>query len=153
MKCRSGFTALLLCGLAICFCAAPRPKHLGFTDGKLVQCPESPNCVNTQSTNPAHAMPCLTYAGRQDSAMAKLVRVVRSMKRTKIITQTDSYLYVEFTTALMRYVDDVEFSFDDTRKNIDFRSASRIGYSDMGVNRKRMLEVTRLFAAQSALTR
>jgi uncharacterized protein (DUF1499 family) len=117
--------------------------------GALAPCPASPNCINSQSTDSVHAMPPLTYAGGQDSAMVELVRVINSLKRTKIITRKSDYLYVEFTTALMRYVDDVEFYFNDAKKTIDFRSASRIGYSDLGVNRKRMLEVTKRFASAS----
>jgi uncharacterized protein (DUF1499 family) len=144
MTCKVLLTSILVCA-TICCCIAPRPKNLGIKDNSLAPCPRSPNCVATQSPDSMHAMPCLTYTGSQDSAMDRLVRVVTSMKRTKIITQTGSYLYVQFTTALMRYVDDVEFRFDDAKKTIDFRSASRIGYSDMGVNRKRMSDVTQRF--------
>jgi len=94
-----------------------------------------------------HKMPAITYSGTREQAMEKLAGVIKSMKRTIIMNRTDTYLYVEFTTALMRYVDDVEFCFDDAHKTIDFRSASRIGHSDLGVNRKRMREVTQRFAS------
>jgi uncharacterized protein (DUF1499 family) len=149
-KVKTPLTFLLLVAVSLCFCAAPRPKNLGLTDGKLAPCPHSPNCISTQSTDSMHKMQPLAYTGTRQEAMEKLVTVIKSMKRTKIIAQTDTYLYVEFTTALMRYVDDVEFSFDDARKTIDFRSASRIGHSDLGVNKKRMVEVTRHFASGSA---
>jgi uncharacterized protein (DUF1499 family) len=138
---------VLFCGL-FCFCSASRPKNLGVVDGKLIPCPTSPNCVSTQAADDVHAMPALPYNGSKELAMDKLVGVIKSMKRTKVISRTDSYLYVEFTTSLMRYVDDVEFYFDDATKSISFRSASRIGYSDMGVNKKRMREVgTRFISA------
>jgi uncharacterized protein (DUF1499 family) len=131
-----------------CFCSASRPKNLGVVDGKLIPCPTSPNCVSTQATDDVHAMSPLPYTGTKELAMEKLIGVIKSMKRTKVISRTDSYLYVEFTTSLMRYVDDVEFYFDDAIKSISFRSASRIGYSDMGVNKKRMREVgTRFISA------
>ncbi len=73
--------------------------------------------------------------------MEKLVTVVNSMKRAEIVEKTNDYLYVEFTTATWRFVDDVEFYFDDGKKLIHFRSASRVGHSDLGVNRKRMEKI------------
>jgi uncharacterized protein (DUF1499 family) len=63
---------------------------------------------------------------------------VRSLKRSKIITDKENYIHVEFRTALFKFVDDVEFLFDESEKDIHFRSRARLGYSDMGVNRKRM---------------
>jgi uncharacterized protein (DUF1499 family) len=67
-----------------------------------------------------------------------LKKIIQQMKRTRIVTEADNYLYVEFTSALWRFVDDVEFSFDDASKTIHVRSASRLGKSDLGVNRKRI---------------
>ena len=79
--------------------------------------------------------------------MRRLKGVLSALPRTQIVTETDRYLHVEFTTALMRYVDDVEFHFDETTGTIKFRSASRVGDSDLGANRKRMEQVRRAFAA------
>jgi uncharacterized protein (DUF1499 family) len=73
------------------------------------------------------------------------------MRRAKVITDTGDYIHAEFTSRLFRFVDDVEFSFDDTNKLINFRSASRKGYSDLGVNRKRMEEIRKRF--ESALSK
>jgi uncharacterized protein (DUF1499 family) len=70
--------------------------------------------------------------------MANLKTVIQSLERTKIITETENYLYAEFTSKLMGYVDDVEFLLDDGAKVIHVRSASRLGQSDLGVNRKRI---------------
>jgi uncharacterized protein (DUF1499 family) len=77
--------------------------------------------------------------------MEKLIKIVRSMKRTRIVIQKDCYLYVEYISAVWRFVDDVEFSFDEEKKVIHFRSASRLGKSDLGVNRDRMEEVRKRF--------
>ena len=71
------------------------------------------------------------------------------MKRAKIITDEGDYLYAEFTSLIFRFVDDVEFSFDDGNKLIHFRSASRLGYSDLGANRKRMEEIRKGFEGAS----
>ena len=70
--------------------------------------------------------------------MAKLKTVIGDMEKTKIITETDNYLYTEFTSKLMGFVDDVEFLLDDNSKVIQVRSASRLGESDLGVNRQRI---------------
>ena len=70
------------------------------------------------------------------------------MPRTQLLTNTDKFLHVEFTSKVFRFVDDVEFYFDELGV-IHFRSASRVGYSDMGVNKSRMEEIGRLFIQAS----
>jgi uncharacterized protein (DUF1499 family) len=125
--------SLLLIG-----CTGVRPANLGVKDGRLAPCPPTPNCVSSQSSDKEHAIAPLSYTSSMPDAMADLKRIIQRMKRTKIVTDTDSYLYVEFTSALWRFVDDVEFSFDDASKTIQVRSASRLGKSDFGVNRKRI---------------
>ncbi len=75
-----------------------------------------------------------------------LIDVIKSMKRTKIVASTNIYIHAEFASAMFRFVDDVEFYFEDSRNIIHVRSASRVGYSDMGVNRKRIEQVRKLFA-------
>lgn len=77
--------------------------------------------------------------------MKKLVKIISMMERTEIISQTNNYLYVEFKSKLWRFVDDVEFLFDVDNKTINFRSSSRLGKSDLGVNRKRMEEIREKF--------
>ena len=78
-------------------------------------------------------------------AMERLIEVIQGMKRCRIITMGDHYVHAEFTSAFFRFVDDVEFYFDSEAKIIDMRSASRIGYSDFGVNRQRMEKIRSLF--------
>jgi uncharacterized protein (DUF1499 family) len=70
-----------------------------------------------------------------------LKTVVAGLPRTKLIEEDENYLHYEFTSLLFRFVDDVEFLFDDGTKTIHFRSASRTGYGDLGVNRRRMEEI------------
>ena len=70
--------------------------------------------------------------------------MIRSLPRTKLVEEDESYLHYEFTSLLFRFVDDVEFLFDDDTKTIHFRSASRTGYGDLGVNRARMEQVRAL---------
>jgi uncharacterized protein (DUF1499 family) len=82
--------------------------------------------------------------------MDRLVAVVRNMNRATIVTATPSYLHVEFRSALFRFVDDVEFVLDDSARLIHFRSASRTGYYDFGVNRGRMQRISDLYLTPSA---
>jgi uncharacterized protein (DUF1499 family) len=104
----------------------------------LTACPKSPNCVSSQGADPEHAVAPLTYTGAASAAMADLRKIITGMKRAVIISETNTYLHIEFTSAIFRFVDDVEFLVDDTEKKIHIRSASRIGYSDFGVNRGRV---------------
>jgi len=73
--------------------------------------------------------------------MSDLKKIIAGMKRAVIISETNTYLHIEFTSAFFRFVDDVEFFVDDTEKKIHVRSASRIGYSDFGVNRGRVEKI------------
>jgi uncharacterized protein (DUF1499 family) len=87
----------------------------------------------------------LTYNGTVEEAREKLISVLNSMKRSDIVTAENDYMHATFTSFLFRFVDDVEFSFDDEKKIINVRSASRTGYSDLGVNRRRVEEIRKRF--------
>ncbi len=118
--------------------AGKRPQNLGVRDGKLAPCPNTPNCVCSQSLEAEHRIEPLTYSSTPTEAMADLKTAIQAMKKTQIITENKNYLYVEFTSAIMGFVDDVEFYLDEDAKLIHVRSASRLGKSDLGVNRKRI---------------
>lgn len=120
-----------------------RPDNLGIKDGKLAPCPASPNCVSSQAdaADAEHAIEPLTYATSGAEAMAALKSIVEGMERTNIVTAADDYVYAEFTSSLMGFVDDVEFYLDEAAGIIHVRSASRLGKSDLGVNRKRVEEI------------
>ncbi|MBD2004800.1 MULTISPECIES: DUF1499 domain-containing protein [Cyanophyceae] len=118
--------------------AGKRPTNLGVQSGKLAPCPSTPNCVNSQSQDSEHKIEPLAYNSSAAQAIADLKTVIQSLPKTKIVAETDNYLYAEFTTKLMGFVDDVEFYVDDAAKTIHVRSASRLGQSDLGVNRKRI---------------
>jgi uncharacterized protein (DUF1499 family) len=145
------FVCLLVAILIVLGCSGSRPSFVAEGD-KLAPCPETPNCVSTLSTDTQHAIAPLTYTGSLEEAMQILIAVVDAMPRTEVVTAKGSYLYVEFTTKVWRFVDDVEFILDDEHKVINFRSASRLGKSDLGVNRKRMEEVRSRFAQRMPQT-
>ena len=118
--------------------AGKRPNNLGVNSGKLAPCPNSPNCVSSQSSSSVHSIAPLTYNSTPEEAIANLKSAIQSLPRTKIITESKDYLYAEFKSALMGFVDDVEFYLDRKANVIQVRSASRLGQSDLGVNRKRI---------------
>ena len=111
---------------------------------QLPPCPSSPNCVSTQAQDAGHAIAPIRYRKSRAEAKEALKEVIRSLPRTKLVEEDESYLHFEFTSLLLRFVDDVEFVFDDEAKTIHFRSASRTGYGDLGVNRTRMEQVRAL---------
>lgn len=117
----------------------------GIKDGKLLECPSSPNCVSTQTRQAEKKMSSLPFSGDRESSKQKILAIVNSMNRVRIASETDVYLHAEFRSTLFRFVDDVEFFFDERENVIHFRSASRTGYSDMGVNRKRMAEISKQY--------
>jgi uncharacterized protein (DUF1499 family) len=110
----------------------------------LSPCPSSPNCVSTLATDEGHAIAPFHYTKPRAEAKEALKAVINSLSRTTLVEEDESYLRYEFTSLLLRFIDDVEFLFDDDTKTVHFRSASRTGYSDLGVNRRRMEEVRAL---------
>ena len=104
----------------------------------LAPCPNSPNCVSSQTTDAVHKIAPLTFTSNPQQAIANLKNIIPSLPRTKIINETEDYLYVEFKSALLGFVDDVEFYLDSNANAIQVRSASRLGQSDLGVNRQRI---------------
>ena len=115
--------------------SSKRPNNLGVKDGKLAPCPGTPNCVNSQGESKSETEPLPPVS------IPELKKVIESMERTKVIDQTSNYLYAEFKSQLMGFVDDVEFYLDPDANVLHVRSASRLGQSDLGVNRKRVEEI------------
>jgi len=113
-----------------------RPSNLGVKDGKLATCPGTPNCVNSQSDDAQSKIEALPGV-----SIAEIKGVVAGMEGSTIVEETGDYLYAEFKSNLMGYVDDVEFYLDSATNAIQVRSASRLGKSDLGVNRKRVEEI------------
>jgi uncharacterized protein (DUF1499 family) len=139
---RLKFVALFLIVMSTVACAGHAQDSRSATPADLAPCPDSPNCVSTKSKDPDRAMPPLPYIISGKESMDRLLDIVRQMKRATIVSTTPSHLHVEFRSALFRFADDVEFVLDDSARVIHFRSASRTGYYDFGVNRKRMQEIS-----------
>ncbi len=110
----------------------------------LQPCPSSPNCVSTQASDQGHGIAPYRYQKNQATAKEALKTILGLQPRAELVEETEAYLHYEFTSLLLRFVDDVEFVLDDVAKTIHFRSASRTGYSDLGVNRRRMEDIRKL---------
>jgi uncharacterized protein (DUF1499 family) len=121
---------------------------LGTVGGHLAPCPNKPNCVSSQAaaSEKKHSIELLTYSSEPSQARERLEVAIAGMKRGRMVEREANYWRVEFTSALLGFVDDVEFLFDDNARLIDVRSASRVGYSDLGVNRRRVEEIRRRFS-------
>ena len=137
---------LIVGALAMMSLFSGKPSNLGVTNGRLADCPSSPNCVSTQAGVVEHRMEPIPFTGSSDEAMQRIKTLVAEMPRTKIVTVADNYLHVEFRSAFFRFVDDVEFLVGSETQIIHFRSASRVGHSDFGVNRDRMEQIRKAFS-------
>jgi len=126
-----------------------RPGNLGVRNARLAPCRRTPNCVSSQA-DPADAEHYIAPIPFKGDAMAAVVRALQQMPRSTVVIEGRNYLYAEFRTRLMRYVDDVEFFHDDQAGVIHLRSASRLGRRDFGVNRKRMEQLRLLLSASAA---
>jgi uncharacterized protein (DUF1499 family) len=115
-----------------------RPAELGVRNGKLAACPDKPNCVSTQADDDAHAIAPLRLQAGPEAAMAAAINEVNELPRTTLITQEKFYLHAECRSLIFRFVDDLELWIDAENRMLHARSASRVGYSDLGVNRQRV---------------
>ena len=115
-----------------------RPDNLGVTNGRLAPCRRTPNCVSSQAdpSDPEH------YIAALKGTMEAVRKAVESLPRATIVSEKQNYLYAEFRSKLLGFVDDVEF-FDDGEA-IQVRSASRLGRCDFGVNRARVEKLRRM---------
>ena len=120
---------------------AGRPVNLGLKNKLLAPCPKSPNCVLSQQSDEKHRIQPLAYTGSLEVAKERLSQVLMSLKNARVITQNGDYWHVEFITRWLRFIDDVEFYFPESEALIHLRSASRWGYTDFGVNRKRVEKI------------
>jgi uncharacterized protein (DUF1499 family) len=131
--------------LAFAGCSGKLPATLG----QFAPCPDSPNCVSTKATDDEHAIDPLPYSTTKANAKKRLLEIIHSLPRTQVATDQPDYLHIEFTSQVLRFVDDVEFYLGVTDRTIHFRSASRVGHSDLGVNRKRMEAIRKRFISSA----
>lgn len=127
---------------------AHSPALLMAQSPALAPCPGTPNCVSTTATDHAQRMEGWSFTAPMATVRAALEQIVRAQPRTAIVDAREDYLHATFTSRLFRFVDDVEFLIDPATRTVHFRSASRTGRSDLGVNRKRMTALRDAFVQQ-----
>ncbi len=117
-----------------------RPDNLGARDGRLAPPKRTPNCVSSQAdpADAGHFVAPIAFSGSASDAMAAARQAVQSMARSTLVREAQDYLYAEFRSRLLGYVDDLELLFDEKAGVFHVRSASRLGRRDFGVNRKRV---------------
>jgi uncharacterized protein (DUF1499 family) len=124
-------------------CSGTVPK-LGLMGDQLTPCPNKPNCVSSQAAHKEHYIQPISFTGTPQDAHDKVLQIVNALEQRKVTVVQENYIRVEFTSKIFRFVDDVEFYFPPTNTEqiiINVRSASRIGYSDLGANQKRIEQI------------
>ncbi|MFP4566326.1 MAG: DUF1499 domain-containing protein [Spirochaetaceae bacterium] len=142
-----GFFALQIWGRT-----APPPADLGTVDGNLRPCPDTPNCVETRAADDEHAIAPLEipqelrrHPDTAGAALDRLNTIIAAYPRAQVTERRSDYLAAEFRSRIFRFADDVEFLVDEEAGVVHFRSASRLGHSDAGVNRSRMEQIRELW--------
>ncbi len=135
---------MTLLSTIVAACSGGSPHHLGNHDGQLAACPSSPNCVSSQSKEKGQYLAPLTGPGDPQQLWARLQHILSTRHDTVMVQQDPDYIRVEFHTTF--FIDDGEFLLDASRGLIHCRSASRLGYSDLGKNRRRLEQIRRALA-------
>lgn len=143
-----GIMALLLL-LTACTSAVSKqqPSGTGLDHKRLRPCPSSPNCVCSEFTGRASFIAPVSFTESPESAWSKATATVQEMGGTMLTVDSD-YLHAVFTSRIFRFKDDLELRMDRENRIIHLRSASRTGYSDFGVNRKRAEQFRNFFTAE-----
>ena len=119
-------------------CAGDPPDNLGVYENKLTRCPNSPNCVSSFDNKKQHAIRPIR------AKLEKIESTLASLDNANIVERSSNYIRAEFKSRFMGYVDDVEFLYDEFEGISHVRSASRVGFSDLGVNRRRVERIRSL---------
>ena len=117
-------------------------SSLWASDPSLIKdCPESPNCVSSKATKDTHYVEPIAFNKTPEDFKKFVEKIITTFPRTKLVRLDKNYAHIEFTSLIFRFTDDVELFFDQAESKIHLRSASRIGHSDMGANKKRVLKM------------
>ena len=144
-------TALGLALLSITAGAGMKPDNPGIEGGRLAPCPDRPNCVSSDAPDAAHHIEPYRLRGDPQRVWEILQQTLASLPRIKVVSATGDYLHAEATSLIFRFVDDIEFQLRPEQGVIAVRSASRIGYSDLGVNRRRVETIRERLQSQGVV--
>jgi uncharacterized protein (DUF1499 family) len=123
-----------------------KPASIGIQSGSLALCGNKPNCVCSLDNRPNHMILPLDWAGSEAMGIEKIEEMLSFIPGNRVVSKSGNYLHAEFRTPLFGFIDDVEFLVDLNAKKIHMRSASRLGYSDLGANLSRVEKLRTLFA-------
>ncbi len=130
--------------IVLLLCAATKTM----ADERLKPCPDRPNCVSSLAEGDEHRIAPMSYGGDRAMARLRVLAVLSQFENSEIIEDTALYLRVTVKSAVLRFIDDVTFFFDDEKALIQMRSASRSGYYDFGANRRRLEGIRQLYEQQ-----
>ena len=148
-KILTNITLLIIITMPLLSCSGHRPTNIGINDGKFTGCPFSPNCVSSDAIDDGHQI--LPFQFKISAADAWLItkKMVLKLPNTEIIIETSNYLHAECSSSIFGFVDDLELNLRASDGIIAVRSASRLGFSDFGVNRNRIENLRTLLTDQS----
>ena len=124
--------------LALIACASAPPSELGVSAMRLAPCPGAPNCVSSDAEDPARSVTPFRIEGSTDEAWKAAFDELIQLPRTKIVDEGPDYLHAVCSSQLFGFEDDIELQLREAEGIIAVQSASRVGYSDLGVNRRRV---------------
>lgn len=130
--------------LGLAACASGSADGPGLREGRLRPCPPKPNCVCSEMTDEAHLVPPVAVAAEDWSRIQEFARRAVEELGGRVERADENYLWATFRSRIFRFVDDLELRFDEAEKMVHLRSAARLGYSDFGVNRKRIEALKKL---------
>lgn len=110
---------------------------LGVDNGLFLPLASSPNGVSTQAQNPEKLIKPLPFMESLEDTKAGIIKACKLYGDCRIVSESENYIHMVFTTGIMKFNDDVEFYMNESRLVVEYRSQSRVGYSDMGLNRER----------------
>lgn len=139
--------AILLAIIAYRALPSTPPANLGTSRGRLADCPGTPNCVSSQASDPTQRVEPLSFDGTPHEAVGRVKAALATLPRTVVVAEGPGYVRAEATSLVFGFVDDVEFLADPEARVIQVRSASRLGKSDLGVNRQRLGRVREAFTS------
>jgi uncharacterized protein (DUF1499 family) len=122
------------------------PPDLGVFDGRLTGCPATPNCVCSDATDKDHRIEALVLAVSPNQAWPAVRRALSTLPRVHIVTDGADYLHAQCESVIFGFVDDLELHLRSREGVIAVRSASRLGHSDLGANRRRVERIRAILA-------
>lgn len=141
----------ILLAVAVSSCSGLEMEKDMTGSNRLADCPDRPNCVSSNAENPRHTVAPMVLIGDTAAKWAAIQAVVSGLPRSTVVKATDQYLHVVFKSRLFRFVDDLELKLDPQSDVISIRSASRVGYFDLGVNRRRVESLRKQLKAEALI--